>query len=61
MRPVRLEIEGLTSFRDRVSLDFDGLDLFAITGPTGELIMHAFGRRDHALVLVDPPGSALEG
>lgn len=24
-----------------------------ITGPTGELIMHAFGRRDHALVLVD--------
>ncbi|MCT2088618.1 TIGR03085 family metal-binding protein [Micrococcus terreus] len=32
-----------------------------ITGPTGELIMHAFGRRDHALVLVDPPGSALEG
>jgi exonuclease SbcC len=35
VRPVRLEIEGLTSFRDRVVLDFDGLDLFAITGPTG--------------------------
>jgi exonuclease SbcC len=32
---VRLEIEGLTSFRERVVLDFDGLDLFAITGPTG--------------------------
>lgn len=24
-----------------------------LTGPTGELIMHAFGRRDHALVMVD--------
>ena len=24
-----------------------------VTGPTGELIMHAFGRRDHALVMVD--------
>ena len=35
MRPVRLEIEGLTSFRERVVLDFDGLDLFAITGATG--------------------------
>jgi exonuclease SbcC len=35
VRPVRLEIEGLTSFRDRVVLDFEGLDLFAITGPTG--------------------------
>jgi exonuclease SbcC len=35
VRPVRLEIEGLTSFRERVVLDFDGLDLFAITGPTG--------------------------
>lgn len=35
MRPVRLEVEGLTSFRDKVVLDFDGLDLFAITGPTG--------------------------
>ena len=31
---LRLEIEGLTSFRDRVVLDFEGLDLFAITGPT---------------------------
>jgi exonuclease SbcC len=35
VRPLRLEIEGLTSFRDRVVLDFDGLDLFAVTGPTG--------------------------
>ncbi len=35
MRPLRLEIEGFTSFRDRVAVDFDGLDLFAITGPTG--------------------------
>ena len=35
MRPLRLEIEGFTSFRERVAIDFKGLDLFAITGPTG--------------------------
>ena len=35
MRPVRLEIKGFTAFRERRSIDFDGLDLFAITGPTG--------------------------
>ena len=32
MRPVRLELEGLTSFRKRASVSFEGLDLFAITG-----------------------------
>ncbi|MBI3683850.1 MAG: SMC family ATPase [Acidobacteria bacterium] len=35
MRPVRLELEGFTSFPRRVEVDFDGLELFAITGPTG--------------------------
>ena len=35
MRPLRLEIEGFTSFRERAVLDFERLDLFAITGPTG--------------------------
>ncbi|HSD67082.1 MAG TPA: SMC family ATPase, partial [Vicinamibacteria bacterium] len=35
MRPLRLRLEGFTSFRDKVDLDFSGLDLFAITGPTG--------------------------
>ncbi len=35
MRPLRLELEGFTSFKERLALDFDGLDLFAITGPTG--------------------------
>ena len=35
MKPVRLEIEGLTSFRQRQEIDFSGLDLFVITGPTG--------------------------
>lgn len=35
MRPVRLELEGFTSFRRKVELDFSGLDLFAITGSTG--------------------------
>src|SRR5262245_9400820 len=35
MRPLRLQIEGLTSFRERQEIDFAGLDLFVITGPTG--------------------------
>ena len=35
MRPVRLELEGFTAFRDRTVVDFDGVDLFALTGPTG--------------------------
>ncbi len=35
MRPVRLELEGFSTFRDRVELDFDGIDLVAFTGPTG--------------------------
>lgn len=35
MRPLRLQIEGFTSFAERTELDFSTLDLFAITGPTG--------------------------
>ena len=35
MRPVRLELEGFTAFRDATVVDFDGADLFAFTGPTG--------------------------
>jgi exonuclease SbcC len=35
VRPLRLTVEGFTSFRDRTDVDFSGLDLFAITGPTG--------------------------
>ena len=35
MRPIRLEMEGFTSFRDRTVIDFSNLQLFAITGPTG--------------------------
>jgi exonuclease SbcC len=35
VRPHRLTLEGFTSFRDKLELDFTGLDLFAITGPTG--------------------------
>src|SRR5579859_4827461 len=35
MRPVRLELEGFTSFRQNASVDFRVLDLFVITGPTG--------------------------
>ncbi|GBD12668.1 Nuclease SbcCD subunit C [bacterium HR24] len=35
MRPIRLSLEGFTSYRRRVEVDFSDLDLFAITGPTG--------------------------
>lgn len=35
MRPVRLAVEGFTSFRNAQEIDFSELDLFVITGPTG--------------------------
>jgi len=35
VRPVRLEFEGFTAFRDPTIVDFDGAELFALTGPTG--------------------------
>lgn len=36
MRPIRLEVEGFTCYRDRQpALDFSELSLFAIAGPTG--------------------------
>jgi exonuclease SbcC len=35
VRPARLELQGFTAFRDRTVVDFDGVDLFAFTGPTG--------------------------
>src|SRR3990172_1859441 len=35
MRPLSLSLEGFTSYRQRAEGDFRGLDLFAITGPTG--------------------------
>ena len=35
MRPIKLIVEGFTSFRTKQELDFRDLDLFAITGATG--------------------------
>ncbi len=35
MRPLRLQLKGFTAYRDEQVLDFEGLDLFAIVGPTG--------------------------
>lgn len=35
MRPLHLTLDGFTSFRAPVEIDFSSLDLFAITGPTG--------------------------
>lgn len=35
MRPKQLDVSGFTAFRDPVTVDFRGADLFALTGPTG--------------------------
>jgi exonuclease SbcC len=35
MRPMKLELDGFTSFRERSEIDFRCFDLFAITGQTG--------------------------
>ncbi len=35
MRPLRVELEGIGSFRERTELDLAGVDLFALSGPTG--------------------------
>src|SRR5262247_1422668 len=35
VRPRKLRVKGYTAFVQEAVVDFDGLDLFAITGPTG--------------------------
>lgn len=35
MKPIRLELEGFTAFRSATVVDFEGVDLFALAGPTG--------------------------
>ena len=35
MRPLRLQIEGFSTFRDRVEIDFTDVDVVALVGPTG--------------------------
>jgi exonuclease SbcC len=35
MRPLRLELEGFSSFREPAVIDFRDADLFVLTGPTG--------------------------
>ncbi|WP_052667052.1 AAA family ATPase [Nitriliruptor alkaliphilus] len=35
MRPLFIELEGIGSFRERTELDLAGVDLFALSGPTG--------------------------
>ncbi|MEM7339580.1 MAG: SMC family ATPase [Actinomycetota bacterium] len=35
MRPLRVDLEGFGAFRDRTEIDFAGLDLVALVGPTG--------------------------
>ncbi|WP_309572014.1 SMC family ATPase, partial [Deinococcus sp.] len=35
MRPLKLEVQGFTAFRQFTTLDFTDLELFALVGPTG--------------------------
>jgi exonuclease SbcC len=35
MRPETLELRGFASFREATTVDFDGVDLFVLAGPTG--------------------------
>jgi exonuclease SbcC len=35
MRPIRLELEGFTAYREITVCNFEGVDLFVLTGPTG--------------------------
>ena len=35
MRPLRLELEGFTSFRERTEVSFEDTNLFVFTGATG--------------------------
>ena len=35
MRPVRVEVEGFSAYRDLVEVDFEGVDFFSLAGPTG--------------------------
>ena len=35
MKPLRLEIQGFTVFREKTSVNFEGRSLFAITGSIG--------------------------
>jgi exonuclease SbcC len=35
VRPIRLTVQGFAAFRDRVEVDFEDVDFFALVGPTG--------------------------
>lgn len=35
MRPVRIEVEGFFAYRERAVVDLEGVDYFALEGPTG--------------------------
>ncbi|PJI51328.1 hypothetical protein CTI14_62650 [Methylobacterium radiotolerans] len=35
MRPLKLEVQGFTAFRQFTELEFGDLELFALVGPTG--------------------------
>lgn len=35
MRPIRIEIQGFSAYRGAEAVDFEGVDFFSLTGPTG--------------------------
>jgi len=35
VRPLRIELEGFSAYREHVEVDFENVDFFSVTGPTG--------------------------
>jgi exonuclease SbcC len=35
MRPTRIQLEGFMAYREQTEIDFDGVDFFSLSGPTG--------------------------
>lgn len=35
MRPIRIEVQGFSAYRRSETVDFEGVDFFSLTGPTG--------------------------
>ena len=63
MRPVRVELEGFSAYRDRTEVSFAEADLFAFVGPTGSgksttlaalIDLVNTTRSDHIVTVEDP-------
>ena len=57
MRPLTLRMTGLRSYRVERTVDFTGLSLVAIVGPTGAGKSAACSRRSPTASTAPPPGT----